>query len=375
VLGLAEGETSRIVVSPTGMLHAGGAHYKDKGHLKHTACGKSMNEKWMYCFARGASIHQLYRFSHKACSHCMSIGRELYPGEAEKAREDYKEVWEAALALAREALREGMDGKIGDLLRHDMALNEKKFETLANILTSSKSTWQKSAEIDHQVFPGANTWEIKEKIKKDEVPLTQNLKRFFAAEVAKRALAAPRGQVATFLLTPSTDERAMPNLIPQALTAYGDLGSLPLPGEVELAELLNEDVERNDIHSFIQDYIIPKLLVTTWLNGLMESLREAYPENGGSLHPTILKAYRIMPGRKPKHTLGTHALNLGELFQALDSQRKQLGMNWESVAAEMNLTPENILALSKGEKPDVDTFLTLGAWVSDYSRYSAPLDK
>lgn len=378
--GLAEGETDRIVVSPTGMLHARDRqHWKDKQSAsKHTSCGKSMNEKWLYRFARGGRTHQLYRFNHKSCSHCMGIGNDPYEGEGKQSREDYAEIWKDAVEQTTLLLRQALVGELGDYVREQMPLDTSIFEKLVAVYAanSKAADYQLTNELNKQGIVWSTSYDLRAALGKiEDATISEPLRRFFASRLAEMILDAPRHQIASFLLTPaSSTHSAMPNLAVQAQAAYGSLDELPLPDAETLAGLLYEMGERRDIHTAIESFLLPKLLVSIWIDGLMQVARESFPENGGQLPETLLVAYRIMPGRKPSHTNGTHRLDLAALYQELDEHRSGIGMDWPSAAAEMNLDLAAIEAVAAGQQPDVNTFLTLAAWLRDRSRYSRPLE-
>lgn len=56
-------------------------------------------------------------------------------------------------------------------------------------------------------------------------------------------------------------------------------------------------------------------------------------------------------------------LNVSALYSALNSKREAEQKSWREVAREVLVTHSVFTRLSQGHKPDVDTFLTLTAWL------------
>ena len=57
-------------------------------------------------------------------------------------------------------------------------------------------------------------------------------------------------------------------------------------------------------------------------------------------------------------------LNIDAFFGALESKKSELGISWRGLAAELELPDHTVFTrMSRGQTPDVDTLLTLSAWL------------
>jgi len=50
-------------------------------------------------------------------------------------------------------------------------------------------------------------------------------------------------------------------------------------------------------------------------------------------------------------------------LDALERKRRQLGLSWRQVARDLDLSASTFSRLSRGSRPDLDTFLTLVGWM------------
>src|SRR4051812_10185417 len=56
-------------------------------------------------------------------------------------------------------------------------------------------------------------------------------------------------------------------------------------------------------------------------------------------------------------------INVAALFSALDSKREAENLSWREVAREVGVNHSIFTRLSQGNRPDVDTFMTLTGWL------------
>jgi len=57
-------------------------------------------------------------------------------------------------------------------------------------------------------------------------------------------------------------------------------------------------------------------------------------------------------------------LDIDAFFGALESKKSELGISWRGLAAELELPDHTVFTrMSRGQTPDVDTLLTLSAWL------------
>lgn len=50
-------------------------------------------------------------------------------------------------------------------------------------------------------------------------------------------------------------------------------------------------------------------------------------------------------------------------YEAVDRRRRELGLSWRQLAAELSLSPSTFSRLSQGRRPDIDTFVKVLAWL------------
>ena len=56
-------------------------------------------------------------------------------------------------------------------------------------------------------------------------------------------------------------------------------------------------------------------------------------------------------------------LDTSTLFAALDAARKSRKMSWRQLAKEVGVSPSTMTRLANGQRPDVDAFASLVAWL------------
>jgi hypothetical protein len=57
-------------------------------------------------------------------------------------------------------------------------------------------------------------------------------------------------------------------------------------------------------------------------------------------------------------------LDVDAFYGALESKKSELGVSWRSLAAELELPDHTVFTrMSRGQTPDVDTLLSLSAWL------------
>jgi transcriptional regulator with XRE-family HTH domain len=61
------------------------------------------------------------------------------------------------------------------------------------------------------------------------------------------------------------------------------------------------------------------------------------------------------------------------LYSALDTKRRRQGVSWREVANELDLSASTFTRMAQGQRPDVDTFTTLLAWLEmPAAKYARP---
>lgn len=364
---LIEGATNRVVVSPSGMLH------KRESNYPSTACGKPVGKNWLQQFARGADLKRRYRYGHETCSGCFADYDEnsvsAYNGEIAQAYSDYAEQIEQAKELARNELIAFLhSAEAAKLLQGKLPLTD-AILTGAEKLRKRASTisyWQMRQEVA-KLFPSGKDGSH------HNLPAEQAADRFlsayatrvegqlcqhYSADLARQLLARGPEHFAHVIF----DCRRNLELAEEAIAAYGFLATLPLPSEEELAAMIA--LRSLDASSIVEQAMLPKLLVTTWLDGLLPRLRERYPEDK-RLDPSLKKAYRLMPNRKPRHTNGTRYLDSGEFVTALRKHLTAEQMSSEHLAAEVNLAEDEINQILAGGQPSLTAYLTLNDWLPE----------
>jgi len=56
-------------------------------------------------------------------------------------------------------------------------------------------------------------------------------------------------------------------------------------------------------------------------------------------------------------------LDVQALYDALDQQRRTRKLSWRQVAAEAGVGPSTLSRMTKGKRPDVDSFAVLVSWL------------
>lgn len=51
------------------------------------------------------------------------------------------------------------------------------------------------------------------------------------------------------------------------------------------------------------------------------------------------------------------------LYGALETRRERKGASWREIATDLDLSPSTFTRLAQGQRPDIDTFSTLLAWL------------
>lgn len=61
--------------------------------------------------------------------------------------------------------------------------------------------------------------------------------------------------------------------------------------------------------------------------------------------------------------MAKYVLDPLRLYQALDTRRVQVGLDWRDVARETGLSPSTFTRLGQGHRPDADALCTLVIWL------------
>jgi transcriptional regulator with XRE-family HTH domain len=56
-------------------------------------------------------------------------------------------------------------------------------------------------------------------------------------------------------------------------------------------------------------------------------------------------------------------LDVDSLYAALDKEREARDLSWRSLAKEVGVSPSTMSRMANGQKPDVDSFAALTAWL------------
>lgn len=62
-------------------------------------------------------------------------------------------------------------------------------------------------------------------------------------------------------------------------------------------------------------------------------------------------------------TLVGATVDVGALYAALDQKRKQESLTWRGLAKVTGTSPSTFTRMAQGNRPDVDTFMTLCSWL------------
>lgn len=77
-------------------------------------------------------------------------------------------------------------------------------------------------------------------------------------------------------------------------------------------------------------------------------------------HPRADGAFFV---RAQEGELLKREVNVSALYSALESKRDSEGISWRELAREIGVNHSIFTRLSKGHRPDVDTFVTLTGWL------------
>jgi transcriptional regulator with XRE-family HTH domain len=61
--------------------------------------------------------------------------------------------------------------------------------------------------------------------------------------------------------------------------------------------------------------------------------------------------------------VSTHLLDVPELYRRLDIQRRERGLLWRDLAAEVDVSPSTFSRMHDGNRPDADALVTLLVWL------------
>jgi hypothetical protein len=72
----------------------------------------------------------------------------------------------------------------------------------------------------------------------------------------------------------------------------------------------------------------------------------------------------------------THTVDLESLYLALDEKRRREGKTWRQLTRELDLGPTRFSWMAEGGRINVDTFVTLLAWLEvDAERFVRPANR
>jgi transcriptional regulator with XRE-family HTH domain len=61
------------------------------------------------------------------------------------------------------------------------------------------------------------------------------------------------------------------------------------------------------------------------------------------------------------------------LYSALDAKRRRQGVSWREIANELDISASTFTRMAQGQRPDIDTFTTLLAWLEmPAEKYARP---
>lgn len=61
--------------------------------------------------------------------------------------------------------------------------------------------------------------------------------------------------------------------------------------------------------------------------------------------------------------MSTYLLDVPELYRRLDTQRRERGLLWRDLAAEVDVSPSTFSRMHDGNRPDADALVTLLTWL------------
>jgi transcriptional regulator with XRE-family HTH domain len=56
-------------------------------------------------------------------------------------------------------------------------------------------------------------------------------------------------------------------------------------------------------------------------------------------------------------------VDLGALYNALDSKRRGEGLSWRELARQLEISPSVFTRLAQGRRPELETYLTMVSWL------------
>lgn len=351
-LGLLEGATECVVVSPSGRLH-----HRDRPTADSTDCGKTVTGKWLLQFARGADIHPRYRYGHEICNGCLTTYTSAYGNaygnayskDSSIARELYAADYEAAVAAVTSTIRQLVTTKSAARLRTFAPLTADLIVKISGCFTKTVA-WQ-ARNHAFELFADGLQEKAESLLEHWAVRGERSAHRAFARSLAERFCSLQRSYAIAMLFA-----EVEPDLTPFAVQAYGSLADVPLPEPNVIAAALaaSERAERS-----VENELLPMLLSTVWAEKMTSLIREAHHESGKNFPRMLLLAYRQLPGRKPKHHQGTHTIDQQGFVKALRSYMKEEKLSVEALAAEVNLDADEIEQVLQGEEPSLRAYFTL----------------
>lgn len=345
------GESGLLVVSPNGMLHRRESEEHDS-----TRCGKSLNASWLKQFYRGAAVSTEFHFGHSHCSRCLSFSslRNGYEADMQRSFEDYKGIYEQALAITLKEYGRALKGREGARIRSCCPLDDK---LTAKVLKSlSEDDWYEIEDL----LPEDLSEIAEEFEERVSGRLTEQLMRALAAAAAEIVLGLPSSQIAAGFLGKESELQAI------AMKACsGDTTYLPLPDKEHLTEIF---AGCTNVWSFDESLLAP-LIADEWREALLPAIESRWnPKSTNKYHHPqwLIRAYRIMPGRQPLHTNGSLQLNLKEFSRMVKEQMRAEVINAEALAAELNLDLQALKsAVDAKVQPSLTLFLTVYEWLRD----------
>ncbi|CAM5602173.1 helix-turn-helix domain-containing protein [Streptomyces coeruleorubidus] len=61
--------------------------------------------------------------------------------------------------------------------------------------------------------------------------------------------------------------------------------------------------------------------------------------------------------------MSTHLLDVPELYQRLDTSRRDQGFTWKQLAVAVDLSPSTFSRMADGNRPDADALVSLLVWL------------
>jgi hypothetical protein len=347
------GESEAIVVSPTGMLHTRSLDIKLKNSTK---CGKTINEKWLGQFYRGATVAKVNHFGHTSCSHCFSYwSGNGYDEEPERSYEDYASIYTRAVGLAREAIIQNLAGKRGAAYAKYVPINDK---VLNKTLSLSK-------KIDG---PYTYWWHLSNEIGALLPEEAAERGGTILESLAKRVEARVTPYLASelSLVFSSFDPMRATNILFSENKELGEVASqafagswnIPLPSPERFASLISSSDD--GING-----CLPSLIANEWREEIMPLIQKRWPYHRSHTPAYLQKAYRMLPDRKPLHTKGSARLNHKRFQTLIKNQLRAEQMTPANLAAELNLDQVELERVISGEEPSMTYFFSIAEWLDE----------